>query len=404
MGAVSPYNSPRAGISKRSALCVASCLALSILSLAPASGAWGQQPRVAGAARSKTLPPPSFSSSSGILLDADSGKIFWSNNDRIQRAPASLTKVLTALVVLENADLESKVTITREARAAAGSRTYAEAGWVFSVEDLLYGLLLSSGNDAAIALAQAVSPDGSVDRFMAMVNQRAAQMGAKATHFENPHGLDEPGHTTTARDMALITMTALKNRHFARMVATQKHRVPWGDGTMRSFQNHNKLLARFPGSVGVKTGFTKNARHTLASAAQREGATLVAVTLGSPAQYEDSIRLFNWGFENLSSLRAGAAEGIWPPESAGAAPAAEETGGPGLVGDALRLLGSFGEPTPASPNRISIAAMGSFVGASLALVGFAGFRNQRRLRQEPAAVSVARADVPARPEVPYVIR
>jgi D-alanyl-D-alanine carboxypeptidase len=249
---------------------------------------------------------------SGILFDLDSGKVLWAKNDRALRAPASLTKILTALVVLENLNLDQQATITPDARAAPGARIYAEQGWTFTVRDLLWGMLLQSGNDAAIALAHAASPDGTMEGFMKLANGRAAQMGAKSTTFYNPHGYDHPGHLTTAHDLALITFAAMREPVFAEMVASRTHRIAWGDGQPHSFSNHNKLLYRYPGTVGVKTGFTSSAGHCLASAVRRDGATLVAVVLGSPNHYAESTALYDWGFANLGTLRARATEAIRP--------------------------------------------------------------------------------------------
>lgn len=389
----------------------AGLLALCLWSLVATLPAWAQKPSTAGSqnAGAAAISPPAFSAPAGILVDGQSGKVLWSKDERRVRAPASLTKILSALVVLENADLSSKVTITPQARAAEGSRTYAETGWTFTVKDLLYGLLLPSGNDAAIALAQAVSPDGSEDGFMSMVNRRAAELGATDTFFTNPHGLDEPGHVTSARDMALISMTALRNPAFAAIVASEKHAVKWGDGTRRSFRNHNKLLARYPGTIGVKTGFTNQARHTLVSAVQRNGATLVAVTLGSAKQYEDSISLFDWGFRNLRTLEASSHRVIWPPAPARLDPVKGETGS-SLVGDALRLLGSIGKPSgsPAAsgPTGLPVgsAALSSILGGSLSLLAFGAFCIQRRLRRASALWPVPNVHLPASAEAPYTIR
>lgn len=347
-----------------------------------------------------TLTPPPFASAAGILVDGRSGKILWGKDDGVVRAPASLTKILTALIVLEEADLKARVTISPEARAAPGSRTYAEAGWTFSVQDLLYGLLLPSGNDAAIALAQKVSPDGTVAGFMTLVNRRAAEIGATATHLQNPHGLDEPGHVTSARDMALISMTAMRNPTFASIVATKRHTVPWGDGTRRLFQNHNKMLRRHPGTIGVKTGYTNQARHTLVSAVRQNGETLLAVTLGSPRQYDDSRALSDWGFAHLAALRAAAQEDIWPDRTPAPAPA----GGAGsnLIGDVLGLLRSGTGPI-SGVTLLPQLAVGSLMGGGLALTLLSA-RIQRRVRRQPMYVTPRNGKAPAAADVPYVTR
>jgi len=247
-------------------------------------------------------PPPVTGMASGILLDASTSKILWSRDDQTLRAPASLTKILTALVVIENAKLNATAVITPEARNAPGGRLYAELGWTFTIEDLLWGLLLQSGNDAAVALAQAVAPD--VDSFVTMMNARARKIGAVNSTFLNPHGYDQAGHATTARDLALITMAAMRNPTFAKMVATKSHEIRWGEGQPRIISNHNKLLWRYADTIGVKTGFTGAAGHSLASAARRDATTLILVTLNSPDHYGESIAIYDWAFPNLASLRA----------------------------------------------------------------------------------------------------
>jgi D-alanyl-D-alanine carboxypeptidase len=237
-------------------------------------------------------------------VDLKSGKILWAQNDTMPRPPASLTKIATALVTLEIANLEDRITITPEARTAPGGRMYAEAGWSFSVRDTLYGLMLQSGNDAAIALAQALSPDGSIEGFMKILNERVDKLGAHSTRFSNPHGYDQDGHSTTARDLALITMIAMRNPVFAEMVASKTRDVPWGDGTPHTFINHNKLLWQYEGTVGIKTGFTDAAGHCLASAVTRGNDTLVAILLGSPNHYAETKALYDWAFPALPALRA----------------------------------------------------------------------------------------------------
>lgn len=248
-------------------------------------------------------PAPGVGMASGILIDIQTGKILWSKDDRVVRPPASLTKILTALVVLENANLKDKGVLTKEARYAPGGRMYAEEGWTFTIEDLLWGLLLQSGNDAAVALAQAVSPDGTIDGFSKLMNDRAHELGAIDTNFANPHGYDQEGHLTTARDLGIITLAAMKNPTFAKMVMTKTHDITWGDGSPHTLINHNKLLTRYPGTVGVKTGFTNGAGHSLVSAVTRDGSTLIAVAMGSPDHYGESIALYDWGFGNLAALR-----------------------------------------------------------------------------------------------------
>jgi D-alanyl-D-alanine carboxypeptidase (penicillin-binding protein 5/6) len=273
---------------------------------------------IPGTAVAPAPPAPAVGSASGVVVDLDSGKVLWAKDDQSQRAPASLTKILTAYVVLKNVkDLDETAVITPDARAALGSRIYAEEGWTFTVRDLLWGLLLQSGNDAAIALAHKESPDGTVQGFMDLANKTAAQLGAMQTHFVNPHGYDEAGHVTTARDLALITMAAMKIPTFAQIVGSKTHDIAWGDGGRHTFFNHNKLLWRYPGTVGVKTGFTDAAGHGLVSAVHKDSGTLITVLMDSPDHYAESIALYDWGFQNIDVLRAAPLAVIHPGDVPG---------------------------------------------------------------------------------------
>lgn len=248
----------------------------------------------------------------GVLLDMESGNVLWARDEKVIRAPASLTKILTALVAIENSDLNKQGVISNAARNVAGGRMFAEEGWTMTVGDMLWGLLLQSGNDAAISLAETVSPDGTVATFMEMANNRARELGATDSNFMNPHGLDEPGHQTTAKDLALLTSAALRNPTFTQMVGSKTHVVPWGDGQNHLFINHNKLLWRYPGTIGVKTGFTNDAGNCLISAVQRDGHTLIAVVMGTGNHYAESSAMYDWGFAHLASLKAHSAYSIRP--------------------------------------------------------------------------------------------
>ncbi|HEU4866466.1 MAG TPA: D-alanyl-D-alanine carboxypeptidase family protein [Actinomycetota bacterium] len=286
-------------------------------------------------------PPPGTTMQAGVLLDMESGNVLWARDEKTIRAPASLTKILTALVAIENSDLNKQGVISNAARTVPGGRMFAEEGWTMTVGDMLWGLLLQSGNDAAISLAETVSPDGTVAGFMKMANDRAHELGATDSTFMNPHGLDEPGHQTTAKDLALLTSAAMRNPTFAQMVSQKTHVVPWGDGQNHLFINHNKLLWRYPGTVGVKTGFTSDAGNCLISAVQRDGHTLIAVVMGTGNHYAESTALYDWGFANLPALKAHSAYSIRPemtPQNAELQidPASSEPGG--LAGVQLRIL------------------------------------------------------------------
>jgi serine-type D-Ala-D-Ala carboxypeptidase (penicillin-binding protein 5/6) len=273
----------------------------------------------------------------GILVDPSNGKVLWALNDNDPRPPASLTKILTALVVLERGNLDDTQTVTDEAYNAPGANTYAKPGWTYSVQDMLWALLLVSGNDMAISLAQRVSPDGTVAGFVQLMNERAAALGATSTVMVNPHGMDAPGHVSTARDLALLTMVAMKDPTFATMVGTVQHSIPWdgGDHT-HLLVNHNKLLTLYPGTIGVKTGYTNGSGNSLASEAIRDGHTLLAVVLNakSPAGYNDSKALYDWGFLNFDALEARATDVIVPLTPRAAVPAASKKAG-GAVAEAV---------------------------------------------------------------------
>jgi D-alanyl-D-alanine carboxypeptidase len=208
---------------------------------------------------------------------------------------ASTTKIMTALIVLERLPLERVVTVPAEAVGIEGSSVYLYAGEQITVETLLYALLLSSANDAAVALA--VETAGSVADFAALMNEKAARLGLSNTHFCNPHGLHDEAHYTTARELALLSAHALQSEAFAKIVATPRHTAKQNStGATRLFRNHNRLLSSYGGAIGVKTGFTKVEGRCLVSAAAREGLTLVCVTLSCPDDWRDHTALLDFGF------------------------------------------------------------------------------------------------------------
>lgn len=247
-----------------------------------------------------TLPPPTsaaptVSAACAALLDPVSGCFLLSKNADERRPMASTTKIMTAFVVLAHCDLNATVTVPREAVGVEGSSIYLFENEEITVETLLYALLLNSANDAAVALA--VHAAGSVAAFADLMNEKAADMGLKNTHFTNPHGLYDEAHYTTARELALITAAALENEVFAKIVATKRYSVPQnGTDATRLFLNHNRLLRTYEGAVGVKTGFTKKSGRCLVSAANQNGLTLIAVTLNAPSDWQDHAAMLDWGF------------------------------------------------------------------------------------------------------------
>ena len=218
---------------------------------------------------------PRLSAKSAVLLDASTGRVLYASHAEDKSLIASTTKIMTALVICETGDLNRTVVIPPEAVGIEGSSMYLKAGEVLSVHELLYGLMLRSGNDAAVALALADS--GSISAFAMRMNEKAAVLGLKNTHYANPHGLDSEENYSTALDLARLTRFALQNPDFAQLVSTKS--VTIGD---RVLTNHNKLLWQYSGAIGVKTGYTRTAGRILVGAAERDGRRLIAVTIADP--------------------------------------------------------------------------------------------------------------------------
>ena len=231
-----------------------------------------------------------------ILMDAGSGRVLTGKNTEQELAIASTTKIMTALVALETGNLSDKVTV-KQNHLKEGSSMYLKAGERYTVEDLLYGLMLVSGNDAALALA--IHTAGSVEGFARLMNEKARELGMTGSHFENPHGLDAEGHYSTARDMAVLAAHCMANEDFARIVST-RHAVVAG----QDIYNHNKLLGMYDGCIGVKTGYTMAAGRTLVTCAERDGARYICVTLCDRDDWADHASLYDWAFENYEYVKA----------------------------------------------------------------------------------------------------
>ena len=233
----------------------------------------------------------STGASCAILMDAGSGRILYEQNIHERRPIASITKLMTALVAVENTeDLETLITIQPEWTGIEGSSIYLNPNEKISMKALLYGLLLQSGNDAAAAIAGYVA--GGEEAFAELMNDRAVRLNMKNSHFTNPSGLSDEGHYSTAYDMALLARECLNNQILAEMCATQRVEI---EG--RTFYNHNKLLHRYEGCIGMKTGYTELAGRTLVSAAVKDGQTLICVTLNDRNDWNDHEKLFDYGFE-----------------------------------------------------------------------------------------------------------
>lgn len=248
---------------------------------------------------------PEVSAQSAVVLTADTGTVLFEKDGHTPRPVASTTKIMTALLALEAAQERGDplVDITQEMVAVEGSSMGLQAGDSISLTGLAAGMLLASGNDAANAAALYL--DGSLESFAARMNQRAAALGMEDTHFVTPSGLDGEdaqglGHLSTAYDMALLARAALEDQAFRQLCSSPSLAVEFAEPVKRvTYTNHNKLLAQYQGCVGVKTGFTKEAGRCLVSAAERDGALLIAVTLNAPNDWEDHTALLDYGFSQV---------------------------------------------------------------------------------------------------------
>jgi len=240
-----------------------------------------------------------ISARSAVVMDIASGRILYSHNKDEKRGMASTTKIMTAICAIEHGNPEKVVTVSPTASGVEGSSMYLSQGERLTLSDLVYGLMLVSGNDAATAIAETVS--GSVEKFAVLMNDKAAEIGAFNTSFTNPHGLSDDNHYTTAHDLAKITAYAMQNPTFCEIVSTKSKKMPANeDGYARHLVNHNKLLNLYDGCIGVKTGFTKATGRCLVSAAERSGLRLVCVTLNDPDDWRDHTDLLNSAFATYS--------------------------------------------------------------------------------------------------------
>ncbi len=265
-------------------LAVVACAAL-----LPASGA--------RAARAASAGEPVTSAAHAILIECETGRVVYEKAADEQAFMASTTKIMTALLALEHCAMTELASVPEEAVLTEGSKAYLARGEKLTVNDLLYGLMLSSGNDAAVTLATHIA--GSVPDFAALMNARAKEIGCANTHFVNPNGLPDEAHYTTARDLAVIAAEAMRLPEFREIVGTTYHQTASGD-TNRTFKNKNKILWQYDGGCGVKTGFTKAAGRCLVFAAERDGMTLLGCVLHAPDMWTDACALLDYGFDTLS--------------------------------------------------------------------------------------------------------
>lgn len=247
------------------------------------------------------LAAPGISAQKAILVDALSGQVFFERDADSRSLIASTTKIMTALIICERCDLDQVVQIPRQAVGIEGSSLYLREGEKVTVEQLLYGLMLRSGNDAAAALALHCA--GSMEAFAEKMNEKAAELGMTNSHFCNPHGLDAEDHYATARDLSILAIAAMENETLRRIASTKS--ISFAE---RSLVNHNKLLWRYEGAIGIKTGYTKAAGRILVSAAERNGRRLVCVSINAPNDWSDHAALLDDGFRRFELRRIAAGE------------------------------------------------------------------------------------------------
>jgi len=249
---------------------------------------------------SEAQTPPPISAAAAAVIEEPCGSVIHGHNTHARLSPASLTKIMTALVAAEHADIRQTVDVTVDGGALSEATDATVMGLTpgqqLSLTDLLYGLLLPSGNDAAIQIAEQVA--GDVDDFVRMMNDKVDELDLGNTHFANPHGLDEPGHYTSAYDIALIGSRLLEDPDLAFIVGTRSYQPAW-DGP--PVANLNLLLGHYPGALGVKTGYTDQAGYTLVAAAQRDGRRFIVSILGSADNFADATALLDWAFSRTDS-------------------------------------------------------------------------------------------------------
>lgn len=272
-------------------------LSIAAAALALLAGAIGFQPAAVSAA---AKPEPLGTHARGAaLIDVASGRVLYTKNGDEPMRIASLTKIMTAIVAIEQGDLNSKVKVSARAAGKEGSSIYLRAGEEMKLEDMLYGLMLRSGNDAATAVAEHVG--GTVEGFVKLMNEKAEWIGLTHTQFMNPSGLDQDGHYSTANDLARLTAYALHNPTFAQIVKTRVKKAPNpNDPWDYEWTNKNKMLALYEGADGVKTGYTKAALRCLVSSATRGGQQLAAVTINDSDDWSDHRSMLDWGFKHYA--------------------------------------------------------------------------------------------------------
>ena len=236
------------------------------------------------------------SAKSAALYEPETKRFLYTKNSKERLGMASTTKIMTALIALETLDLNENIAVDSRAVGIEGSSIYLKSGEIMNALDLIYALLLQSANDAALALAYRIAD--SIENFANLMNQKVKELGLTDTHFTNPHGLDEKEHYTSAHDLAIISAEALNNDIFREITSTYKREVESSD-TKRLLVNHNKMLKSYDGCIGVKTGYTTRSGRCLVSAAEREGLTMISVTIDAPDDWRDHTQMLNYGYSAL---------------------------------------------------------------------------------------------------------
>ncbi len=235
-----------------------------------------------------------------VLIEADTKQIIFADRENKRLPMASTTKIMTALVALEKGNLKDIIKVSENAQNQEGSSVYLRAGDEISLEDLLFGLMLNSGNDAAVAIAEGVGGDS--EGFVRMMNEKAAEIGLKNTEFQNPNGLSAEGHYSSAYDLALIFSKAMEFEEFRRIVSKKEYQIKTG-GAVTYLRNHNRLLWQYDGCIGGKTGYTKDSGRCLVSCAERDGVRLICVTLNDRNDWQDHKNMFEYGFSKLEKVQ-----------------------------------------------------------------------------------------------------
>jgi serine-type D-Ala-D-Ala carboxypeptidase (penicillin-binding protein 5/6) len=327
-------------------------------------------PGVAQAEDEGTLPePPEVHSGAAVLMDEQTGVVLYAKEPDTLMYPASITKIVTGIVALENSEPDEPVTVSEEARYEDGTRIFLSPGEQKPMGELLYGLLLNSGNDAATAIAEHI--DGTKEKFAERMNDFVNQLDLANTHFANPHGLFDEDNYTTAKDMAVITKYAMSNPRFREIVATKT--LPWhGKEWDSELVNHNKMLWRYDGATGVKNGYTGESGNTLVTTASRDGFDLIVVLLkgnSSEEIYDDATRLLDYGFEYMR---------MKPPEKEiepEAQPAAEAFA-PSVVPATETETAS--EPAASSPPKWPVTVPWLLMNLFMVMVAFLKWKKGRR--------------------------